>query len=300
MEWLNYHHLLYFWVVAREGSIAAACRRLHLAQPTISTQIRTLERLGAKLFRRSGRRLALTETGSVVYRYAEDIFSLGRELLDTLRGRPTGSPLRLNVGVAEVLPKLVAYRLIEPALRLPEPVRLTVSESTPADLLARLAVHDLDVVLTDAPLGASAGVNIKGYSHLLGECGMSVFGTARLARKYRPGFPRSLDGAPLLLPLTGSAPRRTLERWLDREDIRPIVVGEFEDSALMKVFGQASVGLFLAPTVIETEVRRQFKVVVLGRLDAVREPFYAISGERRVKHPAVVMITEAARAGMFT
>ena len=298
MEWLNYHHLLYFWVVAKEGTIAAACKELHLAQPTISAQLRTLERsLGEKLFTRVGRNLALTETGHVVFRYADEIFSLGRDLLDTVKGRPTGRPLRFNVGVADVLPKLVAYRLLEPALHLPEQVQLVCHQGSPPELLTRLAIYELDLVLSDSPIGPD--VKVRAFNHLLGECGVSIFGTTDLATKYRRRFPKSLDGAPFIIPTANTALRRTLEHWFDSEDIRPSVFGEFEDSALLKVFGQAGLGLFAAPTVIEKEVRRQYGVRVVGRLASVRERFYAISVEKKVKHPAVLAIADEARQKFF-
>ncbi len=298
MEWLNYHHLLYFWVVAKEGTIAAACKELHLAQPTISAQLRVLERsLGEKLFTRVGRNLALTETGRVVYRYADEIFSLGRDLLDTVHGRPTGRPLRFNVGVADVLPKLVAYRLLEPALHLPEQVQLVCHEGSPPELLTRLAVYELDLVLSDSPIGSD--VKVRAFNHLLGECGVTIFGTKDLAAKYRRRFPKSLDGAPFIIPTANTALRRAMGRWLDSQDIRPSVLGEFEDSALLKVFGQAGVGLFAAPTVIEKEVQRQYSVRVVGRLESVRERFYAISVEKKVKHPAVLAIADEARQKLF-
>jgi len=298
MQWLNYHHLLYFWVVAREGTIAAACKELHLAQPTISAQLRSLERsLGEKLFTRVGRNLALTETGRVVYRYADEIFSLGRDLLDTVQGRPTGRPLRFNVGVADVLPKLVAYRLLEPALNLPEQVQLVCHEGSPPELLTRLAVYELDLVLSDSPIGPD--VKVRAFNHLLGECGVSIFGTKELVAKYRRRFPKSLDGAPFIVPTANTALRRAMEHWFDSEDIRPAVFGEFEDSALLKVFGQAGVGLFASPTVIEEEVQRQYRVKVVGRLESVRERFYAISVEKKVKHPAVLAIADQARQKLF-
>jgi LysR family transcriptional activator of nhaA len=298
MEWLNYHHLLYFWTVVREGSIAKACEVLHLAQPTISSQIRALERsLGETLFERQGRNLVPTETGRLVYRYADEIFSLGRELRDTLKGRPTGRPMRLAVGVADALPKLVAYRLIEPALRLAEPVQITCFEGKTEPLLADLARHALDLVLADAPM--APGSKVKAYSHQLGECGVSVLGVRALVESLQGEFPGCLEGAPLLLPTDNTTLRRGLDHWLDVRGIRPKVVGEFEDSALMKVFGQAGTGLFVVPSVVEEEVCRQYDVAGVGRIDAVRERFYAISAERRLKHPAVVAISEAARRAMF-
>lgn len=298
MEWLNYHHLLYFWVVAREGSVSHAGKELHLSQPTISAQIRALEEsLGEKLFTRTGRSLVLTDMGSVVFRYADEIFSTGQELMDTLKGRPTGRPMRLVVGVADVLPKLITYRLLEPALKLPEPIRVVCREDKPDRLLAELATHELDLVLTDAPIGPTVKVQV--FNHLLGECGVTIFGRAKLAAAYRRGFPQSLNGAPFLLPADNTTLRRSFEQWFEIEGIRPMIAGEFEDSALLKVFGQAGVGLFAAPSVIEAEVRRQYGVQVVGRTDALRERFYAISVERKLKHPAVVAISEAAQRKLF-
>ena len=298
MEWLNYNHLLYFWVVAKEGTIAAACEKLMLAQPTISEQIRALEKaLGAKLFRRSGRYLVLTDTGRMVYQYADEIFPLGRELLDRLKGRPTGSPLRFRVGVADVMPKLVAHVLLKPALKLSETVRLICQESTQPDLLAKLAIHELDLILSDSPV--NPGLQVRVFSHLLGECAVSIFGTKELADSHRRRFPKSLDGAPFLLPASTTALRQSLEEWFDSEGIRPVIIGEFDDSALLTVFGQTGAGLFASPSVIEKEVRRQYGVRVVGRLESVRERFYAISVERKVKHPAVIAIANAARDELF-
>lgn len=298
MDWLNYHHLLYFWTVAKEGSIARACDKLLLAQPTISGQLRALERsVGDKLFVRSGRGLALTETGRTIYRYADEIFSLGRELTDTLRGRPTGRPLRLVVGVADVLPKMISYRLLEPALHLPEAVQIICREDKPERLLAELAVHGLDIVLADAPVGPT--VKVRAFNHLLGECGVSIMGTAEVAKSLRKGFPRSLDGAPFLLPTDNTTLRRSLDQWFENNGIRPAVRAEFEDSALLKVFGQAGIGLFVAPTAVEDEVRKQYGVRLVGRLEEIRERFYAISVERKLKHPAVVAISDAARQELF-
>lgn len=298
MEWLNYHHLLYFWAVAREGSVTRASEQLHLAQPTVSGQLKALEEaLGEKLFERSGRRLVLTDVGRVVFRYADEIFSLGRELQDTLKGRPTGRPIRFTVGVADAVPKLVAYRLLLPALSLPEPVHVVCREDKPERLLAELSVHALDLVISDAPVGAE--VKVKAYSHLLGETTVAFFGSEALASAHRRGFPRSLDGAPVLLPTEGGSLRRSLEQWFDAEGLHPRVVGEIEDGALLNVFGQAGMGLFAAPVAIEAEVRAQFGVKLVGRVDAVKERFYALSAERKLKHPAVVAICEAARRKLF-
>lgn len=298
MEWLNYHHLLYFWMVAREGSIAKASKELLLAQPTITGQIRALENaLGAKLFTRSGRNLVPTEVGRLAYRYANEIFSLGREFTDALKGRPAGRPIRLVVGVSDALPKLIAYRLIEPALTLPEPVQIVCYEDQPEKLMAELATFGLDVVLSDAPVGP--GVRVRAFSHLLGSCGVTFFAKPTLATKYRKNFPASLDGAPILLPLENAAVRRSLEQWFEAQNIRPRIVGQFQDSALLKVFGQAGVGVFVAPTAVEQDIRRHYHVSAVGRTEAVTERFYAISVERKLKHPAVVAISESARQSLF-
>ncbi len=297
MEWLNYHHLHYFWVVGREGTIARASGVLGRSQPTISAQIHELEEsLGEKLFSRAGRRLVLTDVGRQAFRYAEDIYSLGKELMDTVKGRPTGRPLRLVVGVADVLPKLMARRLLEPALRLPEPVRLVCVEDRPERLLADLALHELDVVLSDSP--ATPNVNVRVFNHLLGECGITFFGARRHAA-LRRGFPRSLNGAPLLVPTQNTTLRRNLDEWFDRNDVRPLIVGEFQDSALLKVFGQTGEGVFAAPSVIEREVTKQFRTPVIGRTKELRERFYAISVERKIQHPAVLAISKAARGKIF-
>jgi LysR family transcriptional activator of nhaA len=298
MEWLNYHHLLYFWMVAREGSIARACQQLRLAQPTVSGQIRALEdSLGEKLFQKSGRNLVLTDMGRVVYRYADEIFSLGRELQDTLKGRPTGHPIRLTVGIADVLPKLIAYRLLKPAFHLPEPVRIVCREGKSDQLLGQLAVHELDLVLTDSPINPT--IKVRAFNHLLGECGFTFFAAPKLATRYRSRFPASLNGAPFLLPVDGTTARRLLDQWFQSAQIHPHVAGEFEDSALLKVFGQAGDGIFAAASAIEREVQRQYNVRVVGRITDVKERFYAISVERKLKHPAVIAISEVARHSLF-
>lgn len=298
MEWINYHHLLYFWTVAKEGSIARACEKLRLAQPTISGQLRQLEEaLGEKLFTKSGRGLAITEVGQVVYQYADEIFNLGRELQDVLKGRPSGRPLRLSVGISDTLPKWIAYRVLQPALAMETPVQLLCDEDAPERLLTELAEHRLDVVLSDAPMASPA--RVKTFSHMLGSCGVTLFAAQPLVARYRRRFPAGLDGAPFLLPVEGSGLRRSLERWMDAEGIRPNRVGEFKDSALMKTFGQAGAGIFAAPGAIEDEVREHYQVGVVGRLETVTQSFYAISAERKLKHPAVVTITEAARGTLF-
>lgn len=298
MDWLNYHHLLYFWTVVREGSIAQAAAKLHLARPTVSGQLRQLENaLGDRLFEQQGRRLVLTAFGEFVYRYADEIFTTGEELQQAIRGQLSTPAARFVVGIPDVLPKLIAFRLLRPALNLEEPVHLICNEGKLDELLADLAVHRLDLVLADAPV--SPTINVKAFNHPLGECTVSVFGSPSLTRKYRHGFPGSLDGAPMLVPTENTSQRRALEQWFDSSDVHPQVIAEFEDSALLKVFGQEGFGLFPVPTAIENEVRRQYRVSLVGRLDDVYEQFFAISVERRLRHPAVRAISEAARDQLF-
>lgn len=294
MEWLNYHHLLYFWLVAREGSLARAGTELRLSQSAISGQIRALENsLGEKLFVKNGRRLVLSETGRTVYRYADEIFTLGKELQDTLNDRPRGRPLRVTIGVADVLPKLIARELIEPALHLPASVRLICREDKPDRLLADLALHELDVILTDAP--ASTHVKVKAFNHLLGQCDIVFLAKPEIVSNYTAGFPLSLDGAPVLLPGENTALRRALDHWFGENAIRPQVIGEFEDNALLNVFGQMGLGLFPAPSVIADEVCRQFQVQPAGRIPDVLQHFYAVTVERKIVHPAAVAICHEAR-----
>jgi LysR family transcriptional activator of nhaA len=271
---------------------------LQLSHPTLSGQIHALEhRLGEKLMVKQGRRLVLTEMGRTVYRYAEEIFSVGQEMMEAVKGRAKGRPLRLDVGVADSVSKLVVRRLLDPALALPEPVRLVCHEDAHESLLVRLASHQLDLVIADAPV--SPGSSVRAFNHLLGESSVSLFGTKELARAHRRGFPQSLDKAPMLLPLENLTLRRSLDQWFDHLGIKPRVVAEFEDGALLREFGCDGVGIFPAPTVIEKEVARQDGVVRLGLADGVGERYYAISVERRLKHPAIVAITEAARADLF-
>ena len=294
MEWLNYHHLLYFWMVAKTGSITRACEELRLAQPTVSSQLHVLEEtLGEKLFTRVGRRLQLTEVGQLVYGYADEIFSLGRELTDVLKGKPRGRPARLVVGISDLMPKLVAYRILEPALTLGTPVQLVCYEDHSEKLLLSLAAHELDLVLTDAP--AHSALRVRVFSHLLGSSGVALFAAPALATRYRKDFPARLDGAPFLMPMQNSPSRRTLDQWLDEHGIRPQVVGEFQDRALLNVFGQAGVGVFASPVAVEDQVRKYYRVNLVGRLDSAAEDFYAVSAERKIKHPAVAAISESAR-----
>lgn len=297
MAWLNYHHLLYFWTVGRTGTIAAASKELHLSQPTISTQIKTLEdSLGQKLFVRQGRRLALTDVGRTAFRYADDIFRLGRELQESMTRGPFGKQVRFTVGVADVLPKLIVQRLIEPAFEAVPDLQLDVHEGQASQLIARLALHELDVVLSDQP--APPDVRVRAFNHKLGESGTSFFGTkafASLAKK----FPQSLDDAPMLVTAPGTSSRADLDAWFQRRNLRPRIIAEFEDGALMKTFGARGTGLFTAPTAIEAEVRQQLDVLVLGRAPELTQAFYAISVERKLRHPAVVAVAESARRDLF-
>lgn len=298
MDWLNYHHLLYFWTVAKEGTVARAADRLQLTQPTISSQLKRLEkRLGAKLFQRRGRNLVLTETGKVAFDYAEEIFGLGQELLDVLAGRRIDRPLRFTVGLPDALPKWVVYRILEPVTAMPEPVQMVCIEGKLDGLFAELTEHRLDLLISDAPLPPP--LRVRAFNHLLGECMVTVFGTAALAKEFNRGFPRSLQGAPMLLPTPNTVLRRAVDQWFDSEGIRPKVVAEFEDSALLTTFGQKGLGMFVTPSVVEKEICEQFAVEIIGRLEAVKERFYVISLERRIKHPAVVEITREARQSLF-
>ncbi|MEM7413072.1 MAG: transcriptional activator NhaR [Myxococcota bacterium] len=299
MDWLNYHHLYYFYVVAREGSVTRASDVLRLAQPTLSGQIRKLEdTLDEQLFVREGRRLVLTDVGRVAYQYAEEIFSLGREMQDALRGRPTRRPAKLLVGIADVVPKLVTHRLLQTALEMEDPVQLVLHEGKTDDLMAALAVQEYDMVLTDAPLGPQ--VHVKAFNHSLGDCGIGFFGEPSLARRHRRGFPQSLDGAPMLVPTRNTTLGHSLELWFEEIDVRPEIVAEIEDSALLKVFGQHGTGIFAAPIVVADEIRETHGVQLVGSTDDVREEFYAITVERRITPPAVAAIAEAARHGILS
>lgn len=298
MEWLNYHHLLYFWTVVREGSISRAAEHLRLAQPTVSAQVRQFEHaLGETLLERRGRQVAVTEVGRLVFRYADEIFGLGRELQETLKGRPTGRAPRLRVGVANAVPKLIVYRLLRPATEGETPMHVMCHEGQPEELLAQLATHALDVVITDVPAPAYSRVRV--FSHLLGESGTSFFAVPALARRVRRGFPESLRHTPLLLPMATTALRRSLDQWFDSLGLSPVIAGEFEDSALLKAFGESGRAVFPAPTAIAREVCQHYGVVIVGETDAVRERYYAHSAERRVTHPGVVALSTAARVDLF-
>lgn len=296
---LNYRQLHYFWVVAKTGSIVRACEQLNLTPQTISGQISLLEQTyGIELFRRVGRQLELTEAGRQTLPYAEQMFQLGGELELMLRAQPNEQQILFRVGVADVVPKSIVYRLIAPTMELSEPLRITCREDKLERLLADLAIQRLDLVISDSPMPSH--LDIKGYSQKLGECGISFFATAELAARYGQDFPRSLHGAPLLIPGPETVVRSRLQRWFAEQQIQPRIVGEFDDSALMQAFGQSGSGIFIGPSVIADEVKRQYGVELIGQTDAVTESFYAISVERKVKHPGIVAITEGARRELFT
>lgn len=295
---LNFSHLLYFWAVARDGSIASACARLQISQPTISMQIRKLEKsLGHRLFERSGRGLALTEVGRMVFEYADEMFSLGRELLGTLRGQPGRNSGRLHVGLPTFLPKLITYRLLEPVLRMPQGVQLVCHEDDLGELVSGLGRHRFDAILTDTPV-YSAG-KVRTFSHPLGECDLMICGGPELAAKYRNRFPESLDGAPLLLPSALSDMRRALDRWFDDVPGSPRIIAEFDDSALMKEFGGRNQGLFPIPSILLDEVHKQYGVEMVGRLPEVRLKYYVVTTERKIKHPATAVIVQTAKSFMM-
>lgn len=295
MNQLNYQHLYYFWMVAREGSIAAASRRLRLSSPTISVQIRQLEGTYEQtLFRRTGRSLELSEVGETVFRYADSIFSTGQELEDFLEGRRHGGPLRVDIGVAHALPKLVTWHLIEPVRDLPESCHIVCHEAPPQKLVEELTLHQLDVILSDNPL--QGGTNVRLFNHLLGESSVSFFATPPLAERLRDGFPDSLSDADLLLPSSGSEMRRSLDGWFTRVNIHPRIVAEFDDLALLKVAGEHGLGVFPVPDVVASEAMAHYNVAPIGLAQGVYERFYAVSADRQIAHPAVVAIASQAPA----
>ncbi len=295
---INYKHLHYFWVVAREGGVARASERLHLTPQTISGQLSLLEeQLGVALFDRVGRNLELTETGRLALSYADEIFSLGGELEEVIHQLPEGRPQQFRVGVVDVLPKSITHRILQPALQMPELVRMSCREASLDVLLAELAVHKLDLVLADCPIPAT--VSTRGFSHKLGECAISFFCTEKLAKDLSGDFPYCLNGAPILLPGNGTQLRAGIDQYLDKLRIHPRMVAEFDDSALMKAFGKEGAGIFTAPAVLETEVELQYQVTTIGRIEEVKEHFYAITAERRVKHPVVSAVMEATRESLF-
>lgn len=296
---LNYKQLNYFWQVARAGSIARASEQLDLTPQTLSGQIGILETsLEATLFKRVGRGLELTETGRLALSYADEIFEIGAEMEQALSGGTVKQVTTFRVGIADVMPKSIVYRLLAPAMTLNEPIKIICTEDNLDKLLGDLAIHSLDLVLSDRPMPEQ--LDIKADNFKLGECGISFFATAALAAKYTDGFPASLNHAPLLVPSLNTAMRGRLMRWFNTERIRPQIVGEFDDSALMKAFGQAGIGIFIAPSVIAAEIERQYGVVELGNTHEVQDYFYAISVKRRFDHPAVAAIRDTAKQTLFT
>lgn len=298
MQTLNYKHLRYFWMVAKTGSVAKAAAQLHLTPQSVSGQLSEFaDALGVELFRRVGRNLELTDTGRRIVGFAEDIFNTGDELLDLLRDKTLAATMSFRVGCADSVSKLIACQLVEPALKLREPVRLICREGRLDSLIADLAVHRLDLVIADRPIPSH--FSVRAYSHLLGESPMTAFATADLAARLSGDFPACLHEAPMLLPGEDFAIHQRLLRWLERSDVHPRVVGEFDDSAMMKTFGQSGAGIFFAPSVIASQVCSQYKVVVLGQVDSVVEHVYAISTERRMSHPATLAISTLARDKLF-
>lgn len=298
MEWLNYHHLHYFWMTAREGGVSKASEKLHLSQPTISAQIKQLEHvLGVRLFHRHGRSLALTDTGRVVYQYADEIFGVGRELLAAVKSGLPGRALPLTVGVSNAVPKLVACRLLRPLIHAPSPMRLVCREENTEQLLTHLATHALDVVLADTP--APPHIRVRVFNHVLGESDTAFFAPPGVAARVKRRFPQSLHDTPMVVSTTNTAVRRDLDHWFEQLGVRPAILGEFEDPALMKAFGAESGAVFASPFAIARDVCRVYGVTLVGRTDAVKERYYAISAERRLTHPGVLAITSAARDGLF-
>jgi LysR family transcriptional regulator, transcriptional activator of nhaA len=296
---LNFRHLYYFWVVAKEGGVTRAAERLGVAVQTISMQLALLEQaVGKSLLAPQGRRLVLTEAGRLALGYADQIFLLGEQMQEALAETDIGRSMRLTVGISDSLPKLIAYRLLETALQLPERVRLECYDGKFESLLADLALHKLDVVLTDRPV--SSGTSLRVFSHSLGECQMMLFGIPALAERYRQDFPASLNGAPLLLPTRNNAIRGRLDQWFEMHSLQPDIVGEFEDSALLKTFGRSGLGLFPAPSALAADVAAQFDAVAVGEMAQVREQFFAISAERKIRHPAVEAILSATHGGVFS
>lgn len=295
---INYKHLHYFWAVAKAGGVTRASERLHLTPQTISGQLSLFEEvLGEKLFKRAGRGFELTETGHMVLSYADEIFSLGKELEEVLHHRTPDRPMQFSVGITDSVPKTLAYQLLEPAMQVPQAPRIICREGKVADLLAELAVHRLDIVIADSPMPRN--IDVRGYSHLLGECGITFFATKELAKQHAEAFPQCLNNAPMLLPGEDVAVRPRLLRWFSDKQIRPRIAGEFDDSALMQAFGQVGAGIFAAPSAIAEQVMRQYEVVRIGTTEEVIEQFYAISVERKLTHAAVVAISRAARQELF-
>jgi LysR family transcriptional regulator, transcriptional activator of nhaA len=294
VDFLNYHHLRYFWTVAKEGGLTKAAAKLHVSQPTISAQVQALEAvLGEKLFRRAGRNLVLTDTGQHIMGFAEEIFLLGQDLVNSVKQRPTTRPVRLYLGVADALPKLVTSRIIEPVFHLPQPVQISCWETGVSGMLAELAAYKMDLVLADEPASSAVASNI--FNHLLGESDVTFCAVPSLAAKLRRGFPKSLNGAPALLPMSNTGLRRSLEKWFQARGVRPRLVGEFEDAALVTTLALQGRGVMSVPSVVANEVVRRYGLSLIGRSRECQQQFYAITAERKLTHPAVLAITTGAR-----
>jgi LysR family transcriptional activator of nhaA len=296
---INLKHLRYFWAVANHGSVTRASEALYLTPQTISGQLRDLEEsIGDKLFRREGRNLVLTETGHTVFSYADEMFQLGLELQDVLDGESPGQMTRVKIGVAMIVPKLLAYRVLEPVLQMGEPVNLICHEAPLVDLLADMSVHKLDAVISESPINPS--LNIRAYNHSLGASGITFFSIPAHAKKLEKNFPQSLHDFPFLMPSRSSSLFSDLDKWFEQHEIKPRIVAEFEDRALMKAFGEGGTGVFTSPQTVEKDVLDKYGVRVIGRTDEIRENYYVISPERRINNPAVTAITEAARTNLFS
>lgn len=297
MRHLNYNHLLYFWTVAREGSVAKAAEVLHLTPQTISGQLKMLEdSIGEPLFQRVGRGLAITDMGRVVEQYADEIFTLGAELTQRMKSKEPGAPVTFNVGVVNSIPKLIAYKILEPALKISEPIKLICQEDDLESLLGDLAVHKLDLVLSDRSI--PTGLNVRAYNHQLGASHLAFFGRPELIAQQQGDFPEILEQAPILMPHQSNALRRSLDDWFDSIEVSPNIVAEFDDSALLKAFGEAGIGFFPAPMAIAEQIKAMYGVEVIGEIEDVKEQFFVISPERKLKHPAVVEITQAAKINL--
>lgn len=299
MEWLNYHHLRYFWTVAKEGSLRKAADKLRVSQPSICAQINALEEaLGHELFRKEGRSLALTETGHMVMGYAEEIFSLGQELTSAIKQTPTLRALRLNVGISDAFPKSLSHKILGPLLAQKPAVVITCREGKNDDLLAQLAVHRLDVLLLDEP--APSTLKFKAFNHPIASSGMTFCADKKLAKTLKGPFPKCLHGAPALLPALTSNVRRDLDKWFESVHVKPDVIGEFEDPALTKVIATGGYGFVVLPSVTEADVVKRYDYAVLGRTDKCKERFFAVTAERRMEHPAVMKLTEGLQTGAFS
>ncbi|HVS70199.1 MAG TPA: transcriptional activator NhaR [Phycisphaerae bacterium] len=293
MKWLNYNHLYYFWMVAREGSVMRAAEELMVSQPTVSIQLKELERaLGHRLFDRHGRQLRLTDAGKVAFNYANEMFQLGRELVNALDDQPAKRPLKLTVGIVDIIPKTMVRHLLEPALKMQPAIRLICREDKADRLLMDLAGRRVDVVLSDAPIGT--GVHLRGFNHLLVECGISFLAVPTLAQRHRRNFPKSLNGAPMLLPSDHTMVRQSLNAWFDAQRIHPVVMGEFDDTALMASMAEDGLGIVPFPSIVARDKQRETTLRLVGKTDEARERFYAVSLTEKQNHPAVAAICAAA------